>query len=215
MPKIRVHNFSLSADGFGAGPNQDLNNPLGIGGMAVHEWFFPTNVFQQMIGNASGETGLDNDFASKGFVNIGACIMGRNMFGPVRGNWPNEEWKGWWGEDPPYHCPVYVLTNHAREPIVMKGGTTFYFVTEGIEIALQHAKESAGSKDILICGGVKTIQQYLKAKLIDEMHLVVSPIILGAGERLFENTDLVQLGYKVIEHKFSEKAMHLIIAKAN
>jgi len=215
MQKIRVHNFSVSADGFGAGANQDLNNPLGIGGMDLHQWFFPTNVFQQMIGNAKGETGIDNDFALRAFVNVGACIMGRNMFGPVRENWPDDSWKGWWGENPPYHYPVYVLTNHPRKSITMQGGTTFHFVTEGIDIAFQRAKESAGSKDIQICGGVKTIQQYLKAQLIDELHIAISPIILGSGERLFENIDLIKLGYKITHHKFSDKTMHLIITNAH
>lgn len=215
MQKIRVHNFSVSADGYAAGPNQDLNNPLGIGGMDLHQWFFPTNVFQKMIGNAGGEKGLDNDFATKAFVNVGACIMGRNMFGPVRGNWPDESWKGWWGENPPFHVPVYVLTNHPRKSITMEGGTTFHFVTEGIDVALQRARESAGTKDIQICGGTKTIQQYLKAQVIDEMHLAISPILLGSGEKLYEGIDLIKLGYKVSQLKLSDKVMHLIIRKAN
>lgn len=215
MQKIRVNNFSVSADGFAAGSHQDLQNPLGIGGMELHQWFFPTHVFQQMVTNSTGEKGIDNDFAIKGFENIGARIMGRNMFGPVRGNWPDESWKGWWGETPPFHGPVYVLTNHARESFTMKGGTTFHFITEGMEIALQQAREVAGTKDIQICGGVSTIQQYLKAQLIDEMHIVITPVILGTGERLFENIDLINLGYKITHYKLSDKAMHLIITKTH
>ncbi len=215
MQKIRVHNFSVSADGFAAGPNQDLTNPLGIGGMDLHQWFFPTDVFQQMVSKSAGEKSVDNDFALRASENIGARIMGRNMFSPVRGNWPDESWKGWWGENPPFHSPVYVLTNHARKSISMEGGTTFHFVTEGIDLALQRAKESAGSKDIQICGGTKTIQQYLKAQVIDEMHIAVCPVILGSGERLFENIDLIKLGYKITHNKLSDKAMHLIITKTH
>ena len=171
MQKLRVANFSISIDGFGAGPNQDINNPLGIGGINLHQWFFPTDVFQKMHDGKQGKTGTDNDYAARGFENVGAWIMGRNMFGPIRGNWPDENWKGWWGKNPPYHCPVYVLTNHARKSINMEGGTIFHFVTDGIETALELAKQSADGKDVLVGGGVSTIQQYLKAKLIDEMHI--------------------------------------------
>jgi len=213
MQKLRVANFSISVDGFGAGPNQDINNPLGVGGTSIHQWFYPTDVFQKMHGGKSGEKGKDNDYAARGFKNVGAWIMGRNMFGPIRGNWPDEDWKGWWGENPPYHCPVYVLTKHARESIRMEGGTIFHFVTEGIEAALELAKLSANGKDVLLGGGVYTIQQYLKAKLIDEMHIAISPIILGSGERLFDQIDLIKLGYKCIENKQTEKAMHIIITK--
>lgn len=212
MQKVKVFNFSVSIDGFGAGPHQDMNNPLGVGGMDVHQWFFPTETFQQMFGK-HGEQGVDNDFAMRAFQNTGACIMGRNMFGPVRGNWPDNDWKGWWGDNPPFHCPVYVLTHHARESLVMEGGTEFHFVTEGIEAAFQRAKGSAGEKDVQICGGVSTIRQYLKAGLVDEMHMVISPIILGSGERLFEGVDLVKLGYKLEKHTCTEKAMHIQITK--
>ena len=180
MQKLRVANFSISIDGFGAGPNQDINNPIGIVGTNLHQWFFPTDVFQKMNGK-QGETGRDNDFAARGFENIGAFIMGRNMFGPIRGNWPDDNWKGWWGKNPPYHSPVFVLTNHPRESINMEGGTIFHFITEGINTALERAKHSANGKDVLIGGGVRTIRQYLTAKLIDEMQIVMSPIILGSG----------------------------------
>jgi dihydrofolate reductase len=212
MQKLRVHNFTISLDGFGAGANQDLNNPLGIGGRDLHQWFFPTDVFQQMFGK-QGEKSTDNDIAMKSFDNIGAVIMGRNMFGPIRGNWPDDNWKGWWGSNPPYHCPVYVLTNHPRESLVMEGGTTFHFVTDGIEAALQRAKESANGKDVQLSGGVSTIQQYLNARLVDEMHIAISPIALGSGERLFGNIDLVKLGYKCVENTCTAKAMHLMIKK--
>ncbi len=213
MQKLRVANFSISIDGFGAGPNQDINNPLGIGGINLHQWFFPTDVFQKMHDGKQGKTGTDNDYAARGFENVGAWIMGRNMFGPIRGNWPDEDWKGWWGKNPPYHCPVYVLTNHARKSINMEGGTIFHFVTEGIETALERAKQSAAGKDVLVGGGVSTVQQYLKAKLIDEMHIAVSPIILGSGEGLFDQIDLIELGYKCVENTQTEKAMHVILVK--
>ncbi len=213
MQKLRVANFSISIDGFGAGPNQDINNPLGVGGMNLHQWFFPTDIFQKMHSGKPGETGKDNDYAARGFENVGAWIMGRNMFGPVRGNWPDDDWKGWWGKNPPYHCPVCVLTNHARESIIMEGGTIFHFVTEGIETALERAKQSANGKDVLVGGGVNTIRQYLKAKLIDEIHIAISPIILGSGEKLFNHINLVELGYKCIESTLTEKAMHIILAK--
>jgi len=213
MQKLRVANFSISVDGFGAGPNQDINNPLGVGGTKLHQWFYPTDVFQKMHDGKPGETGKDNDYAARGFENVGAWIMGRNMFGPIRGNWPDENWKGWWDENPPYHCPVYVLTNHARKSINMEGGTIFHFVTDGIETALERAKKSANGKDVLVGGGVSTIQQYLKAKLIDEMHIAISPIILGSGERLFDQIDLIKLGYKCIENTQTEKAMHIILVK--
>lgn len=213
MQKIRVANFSISIDGFGAGPKQDINNPLGIGGMDLHQWFFPTDVFQKMHSGKEGETGKDNDYAAGAFRNVGAFIMGRNMFGPIRGNWPDDNWKGWWGKNPPFHCPVYVLTNHSRESINMEGGTTFHFVAEGIEKALELAKQSANDKDVKIGGGVNTIRQYMIAKLIDEMHIVISPVILGSGEQLFENIDLIKLGYKCIENTLTKRAMHIILAK--
>ena len=213
MPKVRVHAFSISLDGYGAGPDQSLANPLGAGGEELHEWFFPTRTFRQMQGKDSGTTGIDEDFAARGFANIGACILGRNMFGPVRGPWPDESWKGWWGANPPYHCPVYVLTHYARAPVAMEGGTTFHFVTDGIEAALKRATEAAGGKDVRIGGGVATIRQYLQARLIDEMHLGLSPQLLGSGEHLLNGIDLPKLGYQVAEHVPSEKVTHVVIAK--
>src|ERR1700682_4987677 len=185
MPKLRVQSFAISLDGYGAGPNQDLANPLGVGGMALHEWVFATRTFQKMFGGDGGVTGIDDDFAARGFLNIGAWILGRNTFGPVRGPWPDDTWKGWWGDNPPYHTPVFVLTNHARTSLAMDGGTTFHFVTEGIENALARAREAAAGKDIRLGGGVSTIRAYLRAGLIDEMHLADSPVLLGSGESLF------------------------------
>ena len=215
MTKIRVNSFSISLDGFGAGPSQSLDNPLGVGGMALHEWVFPTRTFQEtVLGKQGGTTGIDNDFAARGFQNIGAWILGRNMFGPVRGPWPNDEWKGWWGDTPPYHVPVFVLTHHPREPLVMKGGTTFYFVTDGIHSALRQATQAANGKDIRIGGGVATIQQYLHAGLVDEMHLAISPVVLGAGENLFAGVNLPKLGYRCTEQVPTPKATHVIIRKA-
>ncbi|HTD65854.1 MAG TPA: dihydrofolate reductase family protein, partial [Candidatus Limnocylindria bacterium] len=176
MSKLRVHCFSVSIDGFGAGPDQSLDNPLGVGGESLHEWFFPTRAFQTMQGNKDGTTGVDNDFAERGFDRIGAWILGRNMFSPMRGPWPDDQWKGWWGDDPPYHTPVFVLTHHARPSIEMAGGTTFHFVTDGIHTALQRAREAAGGLDVRLGGGAATIRQYLQAGLVDEMHLAVSPV---------------------------------------
>lgn len=213
MGKLKVRSFSISMDGFGAGPNQSLENPLGEGGMKIHEWVFPTKSFQEMHGKGGGELGVDNDFAEEGFQNIGAWILGRNMFGPIRGEWKDEEWKGWWGTNPPYHCDVYVLTNYPRASITMEGGTVFHFVTEGIHKALELAKKAAGEKDIRLGGGVSTIRQYLQEKLIDELHLAVSPILLGKGESLLSGIDLSSLGYKIIKHKTSSLAMHIIIDK--
>lgn len=214
MQKLRVESFSISIDGFGAGPNQSLENPLGVGGTDLHQWFFPTEVFQKnVLGKNEGTTGIDNDFAKRGFNNIGAWILGRNMFAPSRGPWPDENWKGWWGDNPPYHVPVFVLTNHARDPIEMEGGTVFYFVTEGIHAALERAFDSAEGKDVRVGGGVNVIHQYLKEKLIDEMHLVISPVLLGSGENLFSSIDLASLGYKCTEHTSTDKATHLIIKK--
>src|SRR6201991_3455773 len=198
--KLVVRCFSVSADGFGAGPNQNLDNPLGVGGMSLHEWVFPTRTFQKMLGKDSGTTGPDDDFAARGFENIGAWILGRNMFGPVRGPWPNDSWKGWWGDEPPYHCDVVRLTHHARPPLEMKGGTVFHFVTDGIEAALQRARQSAGGNDIRLGGGVATIREYLFARLVDELHLAIAPAVLGAGENLFANIDPPRLGYKVTQH---------------
>ena len=213
MSKLRVSSFSISLDGFGAGPNQDLENPLGVGGKDLHKWVFGTQTFQKLFGDSVGSTGIDNDFAVRGFENIGAWIMGRNMFGPIRGAWPDQEWKGWWGNNPPYHTPVFVLTHHSRAPIEMEGGTTFYFVTDGIASALKKAKEAAKGKDIRVGGGVATIREYLKAGLIDDMHLAISPLLLGSGEHLLQGIDLKKLGYRCIEHVPTETATHVVIGK--
>jgi len=213
MAKLRVHCFAVSLDGYGAGPNQDLGNPLGVGGIALHEWVFATRTFRQMHGSDGGTTGIDNDFAARGFDNVGAWIMGRNMFGPVRGPWPDDSWKGWWGDDPPYHTPVFVLTNHPRTSITMAGGTTFHFVTEGIHAALHRAVKAANGKDIRLGGGVATIRQYLRAGLIDELHLAISPILLGSGERLFAGIDLPKLGYQCTEHVPTASVTHVVIRK--
>ncbi len=214
MQKLRVESFTISVDGFGAGPNQSLENPLGVGGGNLHQWFFPTKTFQQkVLGKSDGTTGVDNEIAENGFKNIGAWILGRNMFSPYRGV-PDLNWKGWWGDNPPYHVPVFVLTNHKRESIEMEGGTTFHFVTEGITAALEKAFDSANGKDVRLGGGVSTIRQYLKAQLIDELHLVVSPVILGSGENLFLNLDLTSLGYKCVKHISTDNAMHLVIKKS-
>jgi dihydrofolate reductase len=214
MSKLRVQSFSISIDGFGAGPNQSLENPLGIGGHALHEWVFPTKTFQQLFGNDGGTTGIDDDFAARGFSNIGAWILGRNMFGPIRGPWPDANWKGWWGDNPPYHTPVFILTNHARESITMDGGTTFHFVTDGIHNALERATEAANGQDVRLGGGVATIQQYLRAGLVDEMHLAIAPVLLGSGENLFSDIDMPSLGYKCVEHVPTQKATHVVLKKS-
>lgn len=213
MSKLRVHCFSVSIDGFGAGPEQSLENPLGVGGMAIHEWLFPTDMFQKMHGNGTGTTGIDNDFAARGIQNIGACILGRNMFGPVRGPWPDEDWKGWWGENPPFHTPVFVLTHHPRAPITMAGGTTFHFVTEGIHVALDRARMAAGGLDVRVGGGVATIQQYLRAGLVQELHLAFAPVLLGSGESLFSGINMRSLGYQCVEHVATDKATHVVLKK--
>jgi len=215
MPtKLVVRCFSVSADGYGAGPNQTLDNPMGAGGMALHEWVFPTRTFQKMLfGKDEGTTGPDDDFAARGFENLGAWILGRNMFGPVRGDWPDDSWKGWWGDEPPYHCDVFVLTHHARDPIEMKGGTVFHFVTDGIEAALECARKSAGGKDVRLGGGVSTVRQYLRARLVDEMHLAMAPALLGSGENLFAGIDLPGLGYQRAEHVATPSATHLVFKR--
>ena len=208
MSKVVVRAFSLSLDGYGAGPDQDLEHPLGVGGPEMFDWFFRTRTFQAMHGaGEGGETGIDDEIASHAFDNIGAWILGRNMFGPVRGPWPDDSWKGWWGEEPPYHVPVFVLTRHPREPLAMKGGTTFYFVTGGIESALEQAKKAAGEKDVRIGGGVSTIRQYLAAGLLDELHLVLSPVLLGKGEHLMHGLDLRTLGYECSKHAAGSHAV--------
>ncbi|WP_211474121.1 dihydrofolate reductase family protein [Collimonas humicola] len=213
MSKLRVHAFSISLDGYGAGPGQTLEHPLGVGGMALHEWFFATRTFQQMFGREVGTTGVDDDFAARGFDNIGAWILGRNMFGPVRGAWPDDSWKGWWGGNPPYHTEVFVLTNHHRPSLAMEGGTTFHFVTEGIHVALQRAAEAADSRDIRLGGGVTTIRQYLRAGLVDELHLAISPVLLGSGEHLLADIDLPKLGYQCTEYVPTPHAVHVALTK--
>jgi dihydrofolate reductase len=213
MSKVRVSAFSVSLDGYGAGASQNLQNPLGIRGPELFQWFFPTRTFKQMQGQEGGSTGVDDQWARRGMENVGAWILGRNMFGPVRGPWPDESWKGWWGDEPPYHVPTFVLTHHPRKPLEMKGGTTFYFVTDGIESALQRAKEAAKEKDVRIGGGVATIRQYLRAKLIDELHLAVRPILMGSGENLFAGINLAALGYECTEHVSTEHAMHVVLKK--
>lgn len=214
MSKVKVAAFSVSLDGFAAGPDQSLKSPLGKRGEELHTWVFPTNMFQKMYGKGEGTQGVDNDFAEKSFENIGAWIMGRNMFAPSRGPWPsNDEWKGWWGENPPYHVPVFVLTHHAREPLVMQGGTTFYFITDGIHSALEKATKAANGKDIRIGGGTSTVRQFLQAGLIDEMHLAFSPVVLGAGENLFAGIDLPALGFTVAETAQGKGATHVILKK--
>ena len=211
--KLRVQSFAVSIDGYGAGPDQDLQNPIGVGGLRMMEWFFPTRVWRAMHGQPEGETGIDNGIAEQGFANIGAWILGRNMFGPVRGPWPDDSWKGWWGDEPPYRTPVFVLTHHARAPIPMKGGTEFHFVTEGIHAALDRAKAAAGGRDVRLGGGVSAIRQFLRAGLVDEMHFAVRPILLGRGESLFEGLDLPALGYEVARHVAGERAMHVFLRK--
>jgi dihydrofolate reductase len=208
-----VASFSVSIDGFGAGAGQDLEHPLGMGGEALHQWAFATRTFQAMFGAAGGAAGVDDDFAARGFAGVGAWILGRNMFGPVRGPWPDDSWKGWWGETPPYHVPVFVLTHHDRAPVSMKGGTTFHFVTGDIHEALDRARHAAGGRDIRVGGGVATIRQYLEAGLIDEMHLAIVPVILGAGESLLSGIDLPRLGYRCTEHATTASAMHVVISK--
>jgi dihydrofolate reductase len=215
MPKLRVHGFSISLDGYGAGPSQDLNNPLGVGGMALHQWAFATRTFQKMFGKDGGTTGTDDEFAARGFANVGAWILGRNMFGPVRGPWPDDSWKGWWGDNPPYHTQVFVLTNHPRAAITMQGGTVFHFVGDGIDAALKRATDAANGQDIRLGGGVATIRQYLCAGLIDEMHLAIAPILLGTGEHLFAGIDATRLGYQCTDRVATPNATHIVITKRN
>ncbi len=214
MSKVRVAAYGISLDGFAAGPDQSLANPLGVRGPELMGWFFPTQTFQSMHGQgAGGTTGVDNDFAAKSLENVGAWILGRNMFGPIRGPWPDDSWKGWWGDEPPYHVPVFVLAHHAREPLVMQGGTTFYFVTDGIESALAQAKKAAAGKDVRIGGGAQTIRQYLQAGLIDELHVALSSVLLGRGESLFHGIDMSALGYGNPQVTVGENATHFLITK--
>lgn len=226
MQKLRVHNFGISLDGYSAGPNQSLDHPLGVGGMGLMEWFFPTRTFQRMhnreLVNApdhlfdqeGGDTGVDDDFAARGFEKIGAWIIGRNMFGPIRGPWANDNWRGWWGDDPVYHCDVFVLTHHARARLTMEGGTTFHFVTNGIESALQRARAAAKDKDVRVGGGVATVRAYLQVGLVDELHLAQSSVLLGSGESLFRGLDLLSLGYRCVDRVPSSKTTHLVLARS-
>jgi dihydrofolate reductase len=213
MSKLTVRSFSVSLDGYGAGPRQSRDSPLGEGGRSLHEWMFATRTARRMFRQEGGETGVDDDFAARGFENVGAWILGRNMFGPIRGPWPDESWRGWWGENPPYHTPVFVLTHHPRKPLEMEGGTTFHFVADGIESALLQAKAAAGGRDVRLGGGVQTIRQYLTARLIDDLHLVVSPVLLGSGESLFAGIDLVRLGYRCVHHTPGLRAAHMMLAR--
>ena len=213
MPRLIVHSFTISLDGYGAGPNQSKETSLGEGGEELHEWLVGTRFFKKMTSREGGTTGIDNDFAERGMANIGAFILGRNMFGPIRGPWPDESWRGWWGKNPPYHTPTFVLTHHPRPPQEMEGGTVFHFVTDGIRAALDHARSAAGEKDIRLLGGAATIRQYLETSLVDELHIAVSPRLLGAGELLFTGLDLPRLGYRSIRCTPGEQAVHYVIAR--
>ena len=213
MSKVRVQNFAVSIDGYGAGPNQDLGNPIGVGGVELMEWFFATRTWRRMHQQPEGETGVDDRLAAQGMEGLGAWILGRNMFGPIRGPWPDDSWRGWWGNEPPYHTPVFVLTHHHRPPVTMAGGTEFHFVTTGIHAALKMAAEAAGGKDIRVGGGVSTIRQYLTAGLLDEIHLAVRPILLGTGEHLWRGIDMRALGYECVEQIAGERATHVIVRK--
>jgi len=213
--KLRIASFTISLDGFGAGPDQSIEHPLGVGGASIHKWAFSTRTFQsRVLGSEGGAAGPDDDFAARGFSNVGAWILGRNMFGPVRGPWPDDSWKGWWGDNPPYHTPVFVLTHHARQPIVMDGGTTFHFVTDGIHKALELAAEAAVGQDVRLGGGVATIRQYLRAGLVDEMHVAIAPVLLGTGENLFAGIDMTALGFRCVEHVATQHATHVVLRKS-
>jgi len=214
MTRVRVNGFTISLDGYGAGPNQDIDNPIGLGGTELHQWLVSTRTFREShFGAEGGSTGIDDDFAARSFENVGAWILGRNMFGPIRGPWPDLDWKGWWGENPPYHVPTFILTHYERPSIEMEGGTTFHFVTGGIHEALERARDAANGMDVRIGGGANTIQQYLRAGLIDEMHIAISPVLLGAGERLFEGLDMRALGYECAQFVATEKANHVVLRR--
>jgi dihydrofolate reductase len=213
MPKLIVNSFTVSLDGYGAGPRQSMQDPLGVGGTDLHHWSFATRTFRAMHGGEGGSTGVDDELARRGVENVGAWILGRNMFGPVRGSWPDDSWRGWWGDEPPYRCDVLVLTHHARESVAMRGGTTFHFVTGGIEDALERAREAAGGKHVRLGGGVATIRQYLRARLIDELHVAFAPVLLGSGEALFADLDVPALGYAVTEHVATPAATHLVLTR--
>jgi dihydrofolate reductase len=214
MPRLLVNAFSISLDGYGAGPSQSLDNPLGVGGHGLHDWLVSTRTFKRMIGSEGGDTGVDDDFAARSMADIGAWILGRNMFGPIRGPWPDDSWRGWWGPNPPYHSSVFVLTHHPRPSLEMEGGTVFHFITDGIHAALERARAAAGSQDVRLLGGAATIRQYLQASLVDRLHVAVSPILLGSGEHLLAGVDLLALGYRCAECTPTEKAVHYIIARA-
>jgi dihydrofolate reductase len=213
MSKLRVQSFAVSIDGYGAGPNQDLNNPLGVGGPELMEWFFPTRFWRAMQGQSGGETGIDNAMAEQGFAGIGAWILGRNMFGPVRGPWPDDSWQGWWGDEPPYHTPVFVLTHHARKPLAMAGGTEFRFVTDGVHAAYEQAMAAAGGRDVRLGGGVATVREFLRERLIDELHLAVRPVVMGNGENLFNGIDVRALGYECDKSVAGERATHITLRR--
>lgn len=214
MGRLRVAAFSLSLDGYGAGPEQSLKDPLGKRGTELHQWFFGTRTFRSMFGKEGGSTGTDDKYAALGNTAVfGAFILGRNMFGPVRGDWPDDSWKGWWGDNPPYHAPTFVLTHYPRKSIEMEGGTVFHFVTGGIEEALERAREAAGDRDIKIGGGVSTVRQYLQAGLIDEMHFAISPVLLGRGESIFAGIDIPALGFRVASSEATELATHVVLTK--
>ena len=213
MSKLRVLSFAISIDGYGAGPDQDLQHPLGVGGPELMEWFFHTRLWRRMHGQEDGETGVDNGIVEQAFAGIGAWILGRNMFGPVRGPWPDESWRGWWGEEPPYHTPVFVLTHHARAPLQMAGGTEFHFVTGGIEAALERAQAAAGGQDVRLGGGVATVRQYLRAGFVDELHLALRPVLLGRGEHLWHDIDMRALGYECTKVVAGERATHLFLRR--
>jgi dihydrofolate reductase len=215
MSKLRINGFAVSIDGYGAGPDQSLQNPLGVGGEALHGWAVSTRTFRKMFGQEGGATGVDDDHVARGFVHVGAWILGRNMFGPVRGPWPDDSWKGWWGAEPPYHVPVFVLSHHPRASIEMEGGTTFHFVTDGIHAALERARAAARGKDVRLGGGVATIRQYLQARLVDEMHLAIAPVVLGAGEPLLAGLDLPALGLRCTEHVGTPNALHVVLTRAD
>ena len=213
--RLRIASFTISLDGFGAGPDQSLEHPLGVGGASIHKWAFSTRTFQsRVLGSEGGAAGPDDDFAARGFSNVGAWILGRNMFGPIRGPWPDDSWKGWWGDNPPYHTHVFVLTHHARQSIVMEGGTTFHFVTDGIHKALELAAEAAAGQDVRLGGGVATIRQYLRAGLVDEMHVAIAPVLLGTGENLFAGIDMTALGFRCVEHVATQHATHVVLRKS-
>jgi dihydrofolate reductase len=213
MTKVRVAGFGVSLDGFSAGPAQSLDHPLGVNGPDIFQWFFPTRTFCQMVGKPDGDTGPDDSFAQRAMTGFGAFILGRNMFGPIRGEWPDDQWKGWWGDNPPYHAPTFILTHYPRPSIEMLGGTTFHFVCDGIESALRQARKAAGAMDVKIGGGVETVRQYVQAGHVDEIHLAVAPVVLGQGEALFSGLDLRALGYRTVEHVPTQRATHIVLAK--